>query len=393
MPKFKPVRPFELSHDGEHFGAPGKYAAFVREVTEVQFQLGGIYCYVYRLLGTWEQDRDMVGVLHSEQGATKDATDVGSFLGIQDPILGENRDRAYDFEEIPRLKGVYQISQSEMELLRFGYKSNETVSMEFHQGQVERELGRRFMEGDVIELPHLREVGLDGRVANRWYEVKSITWSPGGYDPTYHRHIVGVILQPLRHQQEFMDLFDNVRDQYGKTLAEQISNVDSMQAITAAIQEQAGSHTPTTWWDTSIMWFDPNHPDRKPWKFTDDLKPDNGEPVFQGESFPPNPIEGEWFLRLDFEPNRLYRFQNGKWKLREVDTKREWQPYNWVVKLREFMSDRSEADRNRGWELRSIHDVITDREHRSDPSGLRATKNTSPNEGLIDTGHTLPKKK
>jgi hypothetical protein len=371
MPKFKPVRPFELAHDGEHYGAPGKYAAFAREVNEIQFQLGGIYCYIYRLQGIWDQDRDMVGVLHSEQGVTREITDVGSFLGIQDPILGENRDRAYDFTEIPRLKGVYQISQSEMELLRFGFKSNETVSMEFHQGQVERELGRRFIEGDVIELPHLREVGLDGRVANRWYEVKSITWSPGGYDPTYHRHIVGVILQPLRHQQEFLDLFNNVRDQYGKTLAEQISNADSMMSTTEAIQAQANAHASTTFWDTTIMWFDPDNRDRKPWKFTDDLKPDNGLPVTQGDTFPPGPLEGDWHLRIDFDPNRLYRFQNGRWKLREVDTKREWQPYNWVVKLREFMSDRSEADRARKWELRSIHDVITDREHRSDPTGSK----------------------
>ena len=58
---------------------------------------------------------------------------------------------------MPRIKGVYQISQSELELLRFGFKSNETISMEFHQATIEKELGRRLIQGDVIELPHLRE--------------------------------------------------------------------------------------------------------------------------------------------------------------------------------------------------------------------------------------------
>jgi len=388
MPAFKPIKPFELSHDGENYGAPGKYAAFVREVSEAPFQIGGIYCYVYRLLGTFDQQRDALGVLHDPQQTSQGPTDITTFLGIQDPILGENRDRAYDFEDVPRLKGIYQISASELELLRYGFKSNETVSMEFHQSQVERELGRRFIIGDVIELPHLREVAQDGRVANRWFEVKNISWSPGGYDPTYNRHVVGVILQPLRHQQEFLDLFDNVRDEYGRTLADQISNEKQLLGMTEAIQAQAGAHASTTWWDTTIMWMDPDHPNRKPYKWTDDLKPDNGEPVRQGTVFPPDVVEGEWFLRTNFEPNRLYRFQNNRWKLKEIDVKREWQPYNWVVQLREFMSDRSEADRARPWELRSIHDVLTDREQRSDPTGEAAPAKEPDAKVLVTDRHT-----
>lgn len=369
-PMFDPTNPFELQKAGDNYGSPGKYSTFAREVLEAQFQIGGVYCHVYRLQGTFKQTRDSLGVRHNEEGAAKEVTDVSSFLGVQDPILNENRDRAYNFDEIPRLKGVYQVSQSELELLRFGFRSNETLSMEFHQGQVERELGRRFIIGDVIELPHLREVSQTGRVANRWYEVKDISWSPGGYDPTYQRHVVGVILQPLRHQQEFLDLFENVKDEYGKTLADQTSNLDQMLDMTKAIQQQAGEHASTTWHDTTIMWFDPDHPDRKPHRWNDDGKPDNGLPVQQGESFPEDAQEGDWFLRTNFDPNRLYRLQGGRWVLREIDHKREWQPYNWVVQLREFMSDRSEKDRDRPWELRSIHDVLTDRERRSDPSGL-----------------------
>jgi len=372
MPMFKPIAPFELHKAGENYGSPGAYSSFAREVIEVAFQMGGIYCHVYRYQGVFEQKRDELNIMHDEEGTTKEVLDVNSFLGVQDPILGENRDRAYDFNEIPRLKGIYQISQSELELLRFGFRSNETLSMEFHQGQVEKELGRRFRIGDVIELPHLREVGQDGRVANRWFEVKDLSWSPGGYDPTYQRHVVGVILQPLRHQQEFLDLFNNVIDEYGKTLAEQTSNEKQMLAITEQIQKKAGEHAYTTWHDTTIMWFDPDHPSRKPYRWTDDVKPDNGEPVQQGQSFPGGGTPGDWYLRTDFTPNRLYRLQEGKWKLREIDIKRDWQPYNWLVQLREHMSDRSEEDRARRWELRSIHDVITDRERRSDPTGEKA---------------------
>lgn len=369
MPKFKPVRPFELHRPGMHYGNPGKNSTFLSEQIRKHIEFGGVYVTIYRLKGTFDQERDSLGVKKDTAGSKQEATDIGSFLGIQDPILNENRDREYDFDEIPILKGAYTVSQNELEYARFGLAlANDVITLEFHAPSMEKECGRRLIPGDVIEMPHLREVGIDGRVANKWYEVASITWSPSGYDPMYNRHVLACILKPLRHQQEFLDLFER-KDEYGKTLAEQTSVLDYQLGITEANQKKAREHANTTWYDTTIMYFDPDHPSRHPHRWNDDGKPDNGLPVRQGTSFPPDAKEGEWFLRVDLAPNRLYRLEGGKWRLREIDRKREWQPYNWVVKLREFMSDRSEFDRERQWELRSIHDVITDREYRSDPTG------------------------
>lgn len=368
MPKFTPVRPFTLYEDGAHYGNQTKASRFYSDLMRTHIDIGGVLMNVYRLRGTFAQDSDALGIKHDTAGSVEQPTDIGSFLGIQDTVLNENRDREYDFDEIPRLKGAYTVSQNELEYLRFGLAlANDIITVEFHAETMEKECGRRLIPGDVIELPHLREVGIDGRIANKWYEVSSITWSPSGYDPMYGRHILAVILKPLRHQQEFLDLFER-EDEYGKTLADQASNFGAMMATTEANQTLAREHASTTWYDTTIMWFDPDHPDRKPNRWTDDGKPGNGAPVEQGASFPPNAQEGTWFLRTDLSPNRLYRLQGGKWRLREVDRKREWQPYNWVVKLREHMSDRSEKDRERPYELRSIHDVITDREYRSDPT-------------------------
>ena len=391
MPKFKPSKPFELHKEGSHYGNMTKNSRFLGKLMKRHIDMSGVYCNIYRFLGTFAQDEDELGIRKDDKKSDQtieksgqEPTDIGSFLGVQDTILNENRDRAYDFEEIPVIKGVYSVSQNELEYARFGLAlSNDIITMEFHQGSIETELGRRLIPGDVIELPHLREVGIDGRVANKWYEVASPVWSPTGYDPMYARHIVGVILKPLRHQQEFLDLFER-EDEYGKTLAEQASNRDAMMAITEANQEKAGEHAYTTWWDATIMWFDPDHPSQEPYRWYDDGKPPNGEPVSQGNSFPPNPQQGDWFLRTDLVPNRLYRFQQSRWKLHQVDQKRDWQPYNWVVKLREFMSDRSEKDKGRGWELRSIHDVITDRERRSDPSPERRDENVEPDDVLED---------
>lgn len=395
MPKFKPKNPFTWfakDTDGpSHFGNKTKMSQFTSDLIKMHIDMGGVDINVYRFKGTFVQDEDEFGVKNDPHGPdTSDEenlfdvddqrespfgpkhegpTDVGSFLGVQDTVLNENRDREYDFDEIPILRATYTISQNELEYARFGMAlANDVLTIEVHTEEMEKQCERRLAPGDVIEMPHLREVGIDGRVANKWYEVSSIVWSPTGIDVSYARHVSALVLRPMRHQQEFLDLFHRM-DEYGKNLAEQMSNVDAMMSITQANQEKAREYVNTTWFDTTLLYFCPDDPSRHPYRWTGDGVPDNGEPVSQGADFPTNPAIGDWFLRVDFVPNRLYRFaDNQRWKLMEKDTKREWQPYNWVVQLREFMSDRSEDDRERPWELKSIHDVFTSRHDRSDLS-------------------------
>ena len=392
MPKFKPKNPFTWfakDTDGaSHFGRKTKTSQFIGDIIKLHIDMGGVNVNIYRMKGTFLQDEDALGIANDPHGTDTDdnetlfdvddqrenpfgpqnegPTDVGSFLGVQDTILNENRDREYDFDEIPILRAAYTVSQNELEYARFGMAlANDIITIEVHTEEMEKQCERRLAPGDVIEMPHLREVGIDGRIANKWYEVSSIVWSPTGYDPAYARHVSAITLRPLRHQQEFLDIF-NRRDEYGQTLAKQMSNQDAMMAVTESNQQLATEQVNTTWFDTTILYFCPDHPDNRPYRWTGDGKPDNGEPVTQGTNFPPDPIVGNWFLRIDMAPNRLYRYMDtGRWKLMETDNKREWQPYNWVVQLREFMSDRSDVDRDRKWELKSIHDVLTDRQDRS----------------------------
>jgi hypothetical protein len=43
------------------------------------------------------------------------------------------------------------------------------------------------------------------------------------------------------------------------------------------------------------------------------LLPPNGLPVVPGVSFPPNPTVGIYALRLDYLPNRLFRYNGVRW--------------------------------------------------------------------------------
>jgi hypothetical protein len=43
------------------------------------------------------------------------------------------------------------------------------------------------------------------------------------------------------------------------------------------------------------------------------ILPPNGLPVTPGVSFPPNPLLGDYALRLDYFPNRLFRYDGARW--------------------------------------------------------------------------------
>jgi hypothetical protein len=47
---------------------------------------------------------------------------------------------------------------------------------------------------------------------------------------------------------------------------------------------------------------------------TQDGKPPNGAPFTAGISFPTNPINGQFALRTDYLPNRLFRFDGARWR-------------------------------------------------------------------------------
>jgi hypothetical protein len=151
----------------------------------------------------------------------------------------------------------------------------------------------------------------------------------------------------------------------GTTLGEQLGSRDSMLGITAAVQAAAKEHAYTTWWDSKPIYMtDLGRVE----VWLDDGQPPDGSEVQRVSAFPPSPSEGDYALRVDFLPNRLFRYVSGKWLLREVDRKREWNNYNWTDALAGFMTDRTEEQDMRPWEYRSIHDVATARQDRFSPS-------------------------
>lgn len=359
MPKFRPKKPFEL-YKGDESDRKNRDSAFISGIVKEQIEIGGVPVYIWAYEGTWDQFRT-----DGTRASQLDEKLESDKVKIQDVVFGENRDRKYADDAV-RAKGVYTVSQNALDFARFGLMiSDDIIQMEFHKEDLETLLGRRLIVGDVVEMPHLRDVGHDGRPNNRFYEVQSIVKSPGGFDPAYRWHVMAATMRPIKDAQEFVDLMER-EDHYGVTLRDQLSDRANMEEITAAVQEAAIDQAYTTWFDTSQIYIDKDT--QQPYRWYDDGLPPNGEPVTQVSSFPLSPNEGDYVLRTDMYPKRLYRYQAGRWLLKEVDRKREWGTYNWTAKLREFATDQSESDDLRPWEYKSIHDVATPRHDISEPS-------------------------
>lgn len=361
MPKFTTTRPLTMYKEGDF---PSKNSRFLSGITSKHLVMGGVVAYAWLMTGILPDEVD------DSSGDVGDDASAG--LAIQDPVLMENRNRTYS-DDCYKLWTAYTVSANALDFARYGIMlSNDVLQCEFHKEDMERQCGRRLIPGDVIEMRHLRDVGISGVPMNRWYVVQSITKSPRGFDLAWDYHILAVTLKPLKNSQEFSDLMD--RPTYegvpgadgGTDLGSVGSTEGSDNVNTAAIQDEAFKYAYTTWWDITRVYIDIDT--AKPYRWTDDGEPPNGLPVQQLDHFPTDALDGDYVVRIDMYPNRLYRFEQQRWIFKELDIKREWNTYNWVRKLRDFETDRSVADDLRPWQYVSIHDVQGPNEAESKPS-------------------------
>lgn len=339
---FKPSKPFHLYKDDPN--AISKDSLLYDRVAREHIEMGGTIVYAYRYIGTPPQDRDFANV-RTDPGVAE-PIDIGSFLGIQDPVFMENRDRVYDFNDVPRLRGAFKVSQDDVMYGRFGFQglNNDTFMIEFHTNSVMELLGRRPIIGDVLEFPHLKDVAIDGRVQPKLYQVARVMRSPTGWDAHYVNHILSVILAPVRDQQEFIQFMER-EDQYGFTLEHQVSTGPGLKKLNDALDEKARDLAPNGPWDQIATWIDPKDKRSRPNFFVDDGIPPDGIPADQGTAFPGNPSDFSYFLRTDLRPNRLYQFYDQRWHLKQFDKHLKWQSYAYVHKWQSFLENRKTKEK------------------------------------------------
>jgi hypothetical protein len=331
---------------------------FDKRISEM-FTIGGTGVLIHKYLGTKDNPNlDNAEIPHYGNQSERN---------IQDLLFLENRDRKYD-TSVYSMRGMYQVTDSDFSLEQFGlFLQTGTLFMTFHINDMVAILGRRIISGDVIEVLHLKdfEALTDIPVAlKRFFIVGDASKSSEGYSPTWWPHLWRCKINPLVDSQEYKDIINQMQTTTNAagdevpvgTLGELLSTYNRYNDINRAIIEQAEIDLPYSGYDTSNIYTaavttktskvgdstvtkqtlgDPLGltadnaltadgsitadkaivtPDKKVSGYlTGDGLPPNSLPVATGISFPIEPQDGDFCLRVDYSPNRLFRYDGRRW--------------------------------------------------------------------------------
>ena len=407
---------------------------FIDRTVMEMYQVGGVDMFVHKYLGPQPHGDDSSSVSGGTQDATQPAYSTESPLFIEDLFLLENRDRKYD-DDVYQMRGVYNSQDIDFDLSQFGlFLNNDTLFITFHYNFMIDTLGRKLMNGDVLELPNLKDFHpLDSGIAKaipKYYVIQDAAFASEGFSQTWLPHLWRVKATPLVGAQEYHDILkkpfeqDNIWDNgnyypsgsivlYNNSYYKSITDVDPGVEITDttewqefapkseletfgtvakdreindAILTQAEYEVPLSGYDTVKFYIVPTNEDGTPadpnsytvdntgitvdstnvdvdgqpqtprangytlgYLTGDGIAP-NGLPVTPGISFPPGAQEGDFALRLDYFPNRLFRFNGARWVKYEDDVRTNLTPGSQNQTLRSgFVNNTNEtATEDRG---------------------------------------------
>jgi hypothetical protein len=373
---------------------------FLDKTISEMYTVGGLDIYVHKYLGPKTGD---VG----DADATLPVYDQSNPLFIEDLLLLENRDRAYD-PDVYIMRGVYRVQDIDFDLTQFGlFLNNDTLFITFAYNDMIDAFGRKLMSGDVIEIPNLKDYHPLNKAIPlplpKYYVIQDTAFAQEGFSQTWLPHLWRVKATPLVNAQEYQDIMNqpfvtnNIWDpgnfypsgdvvNYGNDYYQANGNVPAGTAIDAinpdteepywtlienpntlgdsastrlkdlalndAILVQAEVEVPLSGYDITKFYILPTAPNGQPASAgldvsnlnatadgteggegitprglgytlgylsnsvdpeTGYLIPPNGLSVTPGVSFPPNPVPGDYALRLDYFPNRLFRYDGTRW--------------------------------------------------------------------------------
>jgi len=316
----------------------------------------GTACYVHKYIGPYEQS--------SKDSSLSVPTDLDTNeLSLQDVLLGENRDRKYA-EDVIEISGVYTVSDNDFDLTQFGYMlSGDSIILEFHTNDSIEKLGRKLMTGDVLELPHLRDdtsLDQDAGEIKKYYVVQDSNRSAIGYGPTWYSHIWRTRCIPIIDTQEYRGILHNEAIQTANDEIEWLTDFAMTGGSDAGVNNVYEGENVQSTLDGDLRHIEKTKEHQKDevsrrgfelshiyirngnieltnsllgYFMHGDNIPDNfdGDIIYSGDTFPQNPEEGEYFVRTDYEPDRLFKRVGSCWKKVHDVWRQDWSPAHRIL--------------------------------------------------------------
>lgn len=323
-----------------HEEKSNNYHFIDRQISRM-FQVGGTSIYVHKYLGPQ---------IASTGSPDQPIYSSVSPTNIQDMLLLENRDRHYD-PEIYRIRGYYNVQNIDFNLSQFGmFIDNDMLYMTVHINDFINYVGRKPISGDVLELPHLK----DDFALNdfdfslpRYYVIEDVGRASEGFSATWFPHLYRLRTTKMTDSQQFAEILDlPVSEDSSVTIRDLLSTRAKELEINDAVIGQADLDAPFSGYETRQYYtlaVDPltgapiietasntlidasnasflasennGRPVRSGYTgyLVGDGFPVNGYYFGSGIQFPDNAVSDDYFLRTDFLPNRLFRFDGDRW--------------------------------------------------------------------------------
>lgn len=320
------------------------YKFFDRNIKEM-FTVGGTDLHFHKYLGPYDQgDTNKDGAASPTQ--PQYSGDSLNERTIQDLLFLENRDRKYA-DDVYVVRGIYNVQDADFNLSQFGmFLQNDTLFLTVHLNDIVERIGRKPMAGDVIEFPHMKEdYSLDESIPislKRYYVVEDVNRAAEGFSQTWWPHLLRLKMKTLVDSQEFKDIIGDATT--AGSMASYMSTYNREKTINDQIVAQAEADAPRSGFNYKQYYVAPidergnirtdnvNDTDRVSSDKTvnavidtpasshygfyldgDGVAP-NGNPAGFGISFPTSNVDkGDYFLRTDYLPNRLFRFDGTRW--------------------------------------------------------------------------------
>lgn len=328
----------------------GKDYEFLDKTITEMFTVGGTDLVIHKYLGPKNT---------SEANATADQPhyDAVKETNIQDMLFLENRDRKYD-PDIYTIRGIYNVQDVDFDLSQFGlFLSNDTLMVTIPIRSSVKTLGRKIMPGDVIELPHMKdEYALNdlAMALKRFYVVEDVNRAAEGFSQTWYPHLYRVKMKQIVDSQEYKEILDLPAEEgENSTLRDILSTYETEMQINNAVIAQAEANAPKSGYntkhfftlridengDTDLLTADESELDASGIDLTSDRImeapdrpgyvgyllgdgiPTNGEAFGHGITFPADNKKGDYFLRTDFLPKRLFQYDGSRWIKVEDDVR------------------------------------------------------------------------
>lgn len=309
---------------------------YIDRVVKGYIEQGGALFHVYPIASLVGSD----GVTHNigEKG----------FL-VSDPVFNENPKRKYSRETFD-LWGVTMMNTPQFSFSFSGLSllDGDEKEISFHYNSMVAQLGRKLIVGDVIEWTWLRDLDVLGMEtgANKFYQVTSSERDEKGWAANYKYHLWKVKVKPITNSPEFSDLFNTGKenDFYedvnsgngGGGLDPNNTTTKNELSIMDAVLEEAEATGPSfRLHDEHHVYLDENNEVYVENRFISqgiDGIPNQLEcaNIEFGEFFPSDPKNGDYFLRVDYNPPRLFKrmvseeTNEGRWQLVEFDNREKW---------------------------------------------------------------------